>query len=527
MKIYPWLMIFLAICHAGITQPFNTKNPIINQDSITEFKRTLSANHIWNTAYYNGLEQTTIYQRLKVDTTHNSISNQIYQQVLSSPDSSGNNWITTHKYVREADGKLWLIDSTYNPKVKCIMDMSLSKGDEFSIMNDVSGMMQTFRVFAIDSMIDMDRQIRKVIHLSCESDPFARYQWIEGIGPEVGVFSSSFLQCMLDGPESILTCFHDDNFQIWQSEYFQNCWQPSTIDTTDMHSSTTWYSSSYVGNFADGDCRKKIDITKVVRDTIIGDRLCRIIDVFTGGRYLPESEIITFMKEKRVFFYEDNVWKLLYDFNRQVGDTLTYFISKKYRYYEKLSVPSSFEQDIIDGNPYRLVINSVDTTYDFTGKPIRRFHTNNLIKTSGHSMGVIMENVGSINKFFGSNIINAGPECIEFDILGLRCYSDDDNFLKFVSGKCDELTSVNFESYDDKVIIYPNPGGDKMTIKMPYDVVLPLHYQIKDVSGRVIVLGSHNQSQWVQSTEHLMPGWYFISILDAKGRQWVNKWVKE
>lgn len=529
MKSYPLLLIFLAIFYSGTAEPFHSINTIVKQFSTIEYKQTLSPNHVWYTAHYNGFGQSVNFQRHRVDTTLVSISNEIYHQILSSPDSSGNNWVSTHRYVREAEGKLWLIDSTINTQAICIMDMNLDKGDEFSYVSDATGQTHKLLVFAIDSIIDKDLKIRKVIHLSCSLDPLIRYNWIEGIGPDQGVFSPTFLHCQLDGSENILTCFYEDNVQIWQSEHFAYCWKPlfAAIDTTDMDASTMWYSSSYVSNFAEGDCRKKIEITKVARDTIIHDRLCRIIGVFTSGEYLPESEIITFVKERKVFFYEDNAWKLLYDYGKSVGDTVTYFVSKKFPYYEKLSVPSPFEQDITDGNPYRLVINSVDTMYDAAGNPLKRFHTHNLENTTGHTMGIVIENVGSIHKFFGSNIIYAGPECNEFDIMGLRCYSDDDNFLKFVSGKCDEITSVNFNNIDNKITIYPNPGHDHVTIQMNTDVSLPLRYQIIDVCGRVMEMGNRNHDHWTQATGHLISGLYIISILDAKGRHWTNKWTKQ
>ena len=118
-------------------------------------------------------------------------------------------------------------------------------------------------------------------------------------------------------------------------------------------------------------------------------------------------------------------------------------------------------------------------------------------------------------------------ECNEFDIMGLRCYSDDDNFLKFVSGKCDEITSVNFNNIDNKITIYPNPGHDHVTIQMNTDVSLPLRYQIIDVCGRVMEMGNRNHDHWTQATGHLISGLYIISILDAKGRHWTNKWTKQ
>lgn len=143
------------------------------------------------------------------------------------------------------------------------------------------------------------------------------------------------------------------------------------MDTTDMDASTTWYSSSFSGNFADGDCRLQIDITKAFRDTIIGDRLCRVIGVTANNTYLTDSEVITYEKDNKLYFFEDGNWKLLYDYNAEVGDTVSYSISKKYPYYDPFTLSRPFEQSVLEGNPYHLVIEHIDTVYSNGGVPLK------------------------------------------------------------------------------------------------------------------------------------------------------------
>jgi hypothetical protein len=191
------------------------------------FLPVLSPQNVWYTAQSSGWNPDTYYQRWSIDSSKVNIDSQSYQQVLSSVDSTGNNWQGTRKYVREDVGKLWLIDSTENAVEVCIMDMNLKKGDEFSYKVGFSGNTLNLLVSKVYSIMDFKGQMRKVIHLSCDLDPNIRYRWTEGIGPDVGVFSSNFLHCVTDGNENSLTCFYNDETQHWLNEDFNHCWKPN------------------------------------------------------------------------------------------------------------------------------------------------------------------------------------------------------------------------------------------------------------------------------------------------------------
>jgi hypothetical protein len=702
-------------------------NPDYRKEVVTyNFLPVLSPKHTWSAAQSSGWSPGAYYQRIKLDSTLIIINNQSFQQLLTSSDSTGNNWQGTKKYAREGEGKLWVIDSTTTAEEVCIMDMNLKKGDEFSYADGVFGNTRELLVSDVDSIMDMSGQIRKVIHLSCDFDLAVRYRWIEGVGPDVGVFSSTFNHCVIDGNESSLTCFYKDETQHWQNEVFNHCWKPSPpvveamipilnsnivryvlinslfyphykmerwkfnflatvkenakayyellvsekengndfigsgrffreednrfyqyispsegerllydmnlkagdsimmdyadgpvtlvvtkedsiqlddemylkrltlqcvingelgfgnaaewiegigrlyeplvdfshcsvasipspevyciydqnqriyknieapsdcwVDdfyTTDMDTTATWYSSSYVDDFSSGDCRLKIDITKVVRDTSIQYRKCRIIGVFTDGKYLPESEIITFQNADKLYFYEDNNWKLLYDFAARVGDTVTYFVSKKYPYYVKYNVPGPFEDRIVEDNPYQIVIQEIDTILDFSGKPLKRFKTDQISNFQGHFMGEIIENVGSKEKLFGNNVIITPPECNPSEEFPrLRCYSDDDIFIKFTEGECDMLTQTS-EISDFTVKLYPNPGNDWLNINLGSGVVFPISYQMTDIAGRIIGTDIQNIENFSVNFRDLTSGLYIISIRDKVGKVWHGKWVKE
>lgn len=504
-------------------------NPDYRKEVVTyNFLPVFSPQHVWYVVESSGWSPGAYYQRIKLDSTLIIINNQSFQQLLTSSDSTGNNWQGSKKYAREGEGKLWVIDSTTTAEEVCIMDMNLKKGDEFSYADGVFGKTRELLVSDVDSIMDMSGQIRKVIHLSCDFDLAVRYRWIEGVGPDVGVFSSTFNHCVIDGNESSLTCFYSDGVQMWQSEDFEQCWfKPSSTDTTDMDRSTIWYSSSYIGSWSDGDCRKKIDITKVVRDTLIEDRLCRIIGVTSGGQYFPESEIIEYSKDGKMYFYEDDEWRLLYDFTAQIGDTVTYYISKTYPYYFKFGVPIPFNQGLVDDNPYQLVIKNIDTIYDNSGKPLKRFFTERIFNVHGHFMREIIENIGSKEKLFGNNSFIIPPQCSPFEeSVGLRCYSNDDISIKFTEGECEKLTRTT-EILDFTVKLYPNPGNDWVNVNLGSGVVFPVSYQMTDIAGRIIGTDIQNIENFSVNFRDLTPDLYIISIRDKVGKVWHGKWVKE
>lgn len=407
--------------------------------------------------------------------------------------------------------------------------MNLQAGDSIKI--DYADGPRLMVVIKEDSIQLDDEKQRKRLTLQCVRDSELESgnaaQWIEGIGRLYDTFVD-FSHCSIwDVARPEVYCIYDQNHRIYKSKDApSDCWVDDFY-TTEMDATATWFSSSYIGDFSSGDCRLKIDITKVVRDTTIQYRKCKIIGVFSDGVYLPESEIITFQNADKLYFYEDGYWKLMYDYAAQVGDTVTYFISKKYPYYAKYNVPGPFEERIVENNPYQIVIQEVDTLLDLTGRQLKRFKTEQIFNFQGHFLGEIIENVGSMEKLFGNNVTISPPDCNPSEeFLSLRCYSDDDTSIKFIDGECDKLTHTT-EIPDFALMLYPNPGNDQVMIKLGNGVVFPISYQVTDIAGRIIGTDTQNTENFHINTRHMSSGLYIISIRDKAGKVWFGKWVKE
>ncbi|MBK9256776.1 MAG: T9SS type A sorting domain-containing protein [Saprospiraceae bacterium] len=293
-------------------------------------------------------------------------------------------------------------------------------------------------------------------------------------------------------------------------------------DTTDMDSSTIWLCSNAI-DFGLNDCRNVMKIIKVMRDTLIEDRLSRILGITYNNVYYPESEIVIFSKDGLMYFFEDNQWKLLYDFTANVGDTVTYHVSGKYNYYFRHAFFRAAEDRVIEGNPYQYIITKIDTIYTLSNQPIKRFYTNQIIEVGNyHSMERIVEHTGSEELLFGSNYVISGPEC-SYNV-GIRCYSDAEFLIKFIEEDCDNLVSVD-DLQMGKIKVYPNPGTDLLIVEM--EDISDFYYTVHSVTGKFILAGKYPMTNVLElSTRDWEEGMYIVQVNDRKGNFKIARWVK-
>ena len=450
---------------------------------------------------------------------------QEYFELLISDEKDGTNFTGTDRYFRERDNRFYQYLSPLAGELT-LYDMNLNLGDSIKI--SYTDGLRNLIVTKVDSISLLDQIIRKRLTLQClingELDSGEPVVWIEGIGRLFEPFVDYSPCSILDIARPEVVCIYNEFERLYKNDTApDDCWIISpAIDTTAMDITTIWYSSSYKGDFADGGCSQKIDITKVMRDTLIDNRLCRIIGVTSDGIYLPESEIVVFSKENKMYFYEDNVWKILYNFDANVGDTITYYISKKYPYFSPYSLLQPFEQYIIDNNPFKLVIKQVDSIVSTNGVSLKKFVTKNVFNQAGHFMDTIIQHVGSKYKLFGNNGFITPPECFG-SLPSLRCYSDDDISIKFTEGLCDKLTSVN-EVLQGAMKIYPNPVLNQIYIQQKELVGIVVY----DFQGKKIVNLDVDANLELQTINlgHLSMGQYFLISTDQNGRLWYNRFQK-
>lgn len=278
-------------------------------------------------------------------------------------------------------------------------------------------------------------------------------------------------------------------------------------DTTDMSENSAWF---YTGDNPSCTDEPIIMIT-VARSVVIGDKLCRVLSVSIDDVIYPESEVAVYYKDKRMYFYEDEEWKILYDFNLNVGDTLDYQYSEINGYYY-----NPFDTTY----KYQIVVYKVDTVFANNGHPLRMLFTR-LTSEQGFEEGenVSVEDMGSIYTLFGlqGTVITEG--CYQF----LRCFSNGD-YLYQLRDLCGPSSTLQETSSSLQMI--PNPGNDVINISLPDGVQFPISYQVFSMTGQKLIDGTSSSLSFDIHVGAIPSATYLIRCSDNNGQQWQGRWVK-
>jgi hypothetical protein len=203
-----------------------TGNPdcrIVQQSD--EYLKVLLPENVWYTFWGNGFSGDIFYSRNTISKDSFLIRDKYYYKVLYSMDSTAATWSHKGIFTRESDGKLWVLDSLVSNDEVLIMDMNLSKNDTFYYK--AWGEDYKFVVEKKDTIVDLAGQMRKVSYMRCADGESINFRWIEGIGPDMGVFEANFQHCLIDGFPVFLTCFYNSDVQHWKTDYTERCWESS------------------------------------------------------------------------------------------------------------------------------------------------------------------------------------------------------------------------------------------------------------------------------------------------------------
>jgi len=289
------------------------------------------------------------------------------------------------------------------------------------------------------------------------------------------------------------------------------------IDTTDMHRSTKWYTESFKNDGSNLELNSYVlNTIEVVKDTVIGNRFCYVIGITSDRVYYPESELIVYTKNGKFFFFEDNEWRLLYDFKALENDTVTFYISKKYPYYSSGTVPM-FEnnESLLTLNPHKYIVKQSGTLMDEKGNQLRIYGASWDFNEAFHSFGLIVEKAGSLYHLFGNYLIWTG----EVRPPNVRCYKDDDIELNFVNEPCDKITSTKNLSHNI-FSVHPNPTSNIIHFEgVTGDAIIDIY----NLQGQLI--GSQNIVDNQIDLGYFNSGMYILDI-KTKHRSEKHKIIK-
>ena len=284
-------------------------------------------------------------------------------------------------------------------------------------------------------------------------------------------------------------------------------------DTTDMSAFTTWRRTDW---YLGGSKPVIIEIF-VDRDTIIDDRLCRVLKTKFDEALIEESDLPVYYKDKKMFFHEDGQWWLLYDFKARKGDTVSFYLSKKTELYVfgRTGIPP------LEDNPYNIIIENIDTVFASDGRPLQRFTTSHPIfgQTNIYGMYEIIEDIGSLFGLFGRFYI-ATAEDWRYQFL---CYKNE--YYVYPDENSCLPTSLS-DLIEQNIRLAPNPVYNVLEVNTgeyaPENGTIHIH----DATGRIILSQRLYYGHNNIDMSSLPAGLYFWTAEDGGVRLKAGKVVK-
>lgn len=234
-----------------------------------------------------------------------------------------------------------------------------------------------------------------------------------------------------------------------------------------------------------------------MKDTSITSKPCKIIQFFDSEALPIDGARYSFLEEdKKVYIWQNNQFKLLYNFNAHIGDTVNAAVvyHPQLRVFESHNHPTVTEVSYIIKNK-RVVAGRIywDVEYMDSGW---RFSD------------AIAEGIGSWLGFFGGTYTDS-----QTGIAGnLRCYFNGTHGVNYGNlSQCDKILSLTEYSVLPELRIHPNPATDKLFI--------PTHlanksYKIHSTLGQLVQEGSLTNEGFIKIK--LLPnGLYTIGILET------------
>jgi hypothetical protein len=230
-------------------------------------------------------------------------------------------------------------------------------------------------------------------------------------------------------------------------------------------------------------------------------------------RYNSDSSFL-YLRESNdsVFIYFNNVFKFMYNFSANVGDT---FISGR-----RTPLECTFQTPNITLDD-TLVVTSITPNYVVGNSTYKRFY---LTSKGRWDYGPIINKIGGFFSFVPSPSQN---NCfLEMGYGGLVCYSDDlRGSVPFSSTSLTQMGGMNACNYlissldelaegsGQRLTVYPNPANTSITVSN-LKAGEAYAYTLLDLNGRILA-ESTNSTLSAIDISHLQEGVYLLKVQAA------------
>jgi len=239
---------------------------------------------------------------------------------------------------------------------------------------------------------------------------------------------------------------------------------------------TTWHYKIWTWSWNENSYIKVVSD----RDTIIAGKYVTILELYKNEVYIPEARTYIHESDDVVYFIENEEFKILYDFNLEVGDTLVSNIPINGEYY---NISGNWPNESADEET-RLIVDSI-SVLEVDDEILKTLHTRYITdpdSTNCISYESIHERIGSRSGLFGRGCYQILAGWPGF----LRCYSDDIISYNPDAVDCESGLSDIEELEEDFIQVYPNPVRESIFI-FGDKAGLITSFEIVNMSGAVVL----------------------------------------
>lgn len=302
----------------------------------------------------------------------------------------------------------------------------------------------------------------------------------------------------------------------------ENCVDNILIENTDIDTDiqvgcqnfaplgATWHFQNF-NEYPTGTLFSKIESTRdtTIKTTQGESVLVNILEISMNGVPIPEGRLLIREVGNKVYFYEDNEFRLMYDFTLNAGDASIFYVPKNRRHFSFACNDDGISQI---SKEVEVFVDSV-SFIESQGQQLKVLHTRPTpYYFECHDFGIITERVGSEYGLFGQDCM----QCLSGFPGHIRCYSDNVVDIKLVDEDCDfglNTSTFNLGNFD--IDIYPNPAKNNLFIDSDIDIS---SYRLTDLSGKVLI----HQKDYVNGNDirvnSLNTGLYFLELFDKQGK---------
>ncbi len=259
---------------------------------------------------------------------------------------------------------------------------------------------------------------------------------------------------------------------------------------------------------------------EVIKDTIIDEKYSTVLHLYVNDAQNFAAEVIIHEEDNKIYFYENNEFKLLFDYNLNKDDTLKYHLPSNAHLFEIGCGGLPSQPDTM----YYALIIDIDTI-QIADKELLKFYTETIMPEeydfsySLWDLGVFTKYLGSDRGLFGMS----EAQCLAGYTGFLRCYEDND-ISYLLHEPCDfSTTDISETMKSNEVIIYPNPFNNVINITIPEGK--KVSFQLFNIEGKTVLKENLNKTSPVHANE-LKSGLYFYSII-INGVRKTGKLIKE